>query len=143
MHRNACYTDSTPTLLQLYSIIYKFIYSTIIIIELTICISVSTGSHLKPHAVRTSPVRPPFYINGTEQVASSIPDRVRYISHIHTTYDYLRPFRVLWAHMHGLIQKLCLKKRHLPVFSFAIYALIFSLSGGSIYTQRPNHPRTR
>ena len=36
---------------------------------------------------------------GTEQVASSSPGSVGYISHVHRTYDYLDSFGVLWVHM--------------------------------------------
>ena len=35
----------------------------------------------------------------TEQVVSSIPGRVGYISHVHRAYDYLGPFGVLRVHM--------------------------------------------
>ena len=43
----------------------------------------------------------------TEQVVSSIPGSVRYISHVHRAYDYLGPFGVLW-----LDTKIVLKKFH-------------------------------
>ena len=40
---------------------------------------------------------------GTEQVVSSIPGSVGYISYpmfiVHGTYDYLGPFGVLWVYM--------------------------------------------
>ena len=45
---------------------------------------------------------------GTEQVVSSIPGSVGYISHVHWAYDYLGPFGVLWIHMAW--HKNCVKK---------------------------------
>ena len=36
---------------------------------------------------------------GTEQVVSSIPGSVGYISHVHWAYDYIGLFWVLWVHM--------------------------------------------
>ena len=45
---------------------------------------------------------------GTEQVVSSIPGSVGYISHVHWAYDYLGPFAVLWVHMAW--HKNCVKK---------------------------------
>ena len=46
----------------------------------------------------------------TEQVVSSIPGRVGYISHVHWAYDYLGLFGVLWVHMAW--HKNCVKKIH-------------------------------
>ena len=37
--------------------------------------------------------------SGTEQVVSSIPGSVGYISHVHWAYDYSGPFGVYWVHM--------------------------------------------
>ena len=34
-----------------------------------------------------------------EQVASSSPGSVRYISHAHRAHDYSGPFGVIWVHM--------------------------------------------
>ena len=33
-----------------------------------------------------------------QQVVSSIPGSVGYISHVHKAYDYLGPFAILWVH---------------------------------------------
>ena len=45
----------------------------------------------------------------TEQVVSSIPGSVGYISHVHGAYDYLGPFGVLWVHMAW--HKNCVEKK--------------------------------
>ena len=47
---------------------------------------------------------------GTEQVVSSIPGNVGYISHVHCAYDYLGSLRGSLG-TYGLTQKLCLKKK--------------------------------
>ena len=44
-----------------------------------------------------------------EQVVSSIPGSVGYISHVHRAYDYLGPFGVPWVHM--ALHKNCVKKK--------------------------------
>ena len=49
---------------------------------------------------------------GTEQVVSSIPGSVGYISHVHWAYDYLGPFGVLRVHMAW--HKNCVKKSWVP-----------------------------
>ena len=53
---------------------------------------------------------------GTEQVVSSIPGSVGYISHVHWAYDYLGPFGVLWVHMAW--HKNCVKKTWRIIFPF-------------------------
>ena len=43
-----------------------------------------------------------------EQVVSSIPGSVGYISHVQRAYNYLGPFGVLWVHMAR--HKQCVRK---------------------------------
>ena len=55
----------------------------------------------------------PSALLGTEQVVSSIPGSVGYISHVHWAYDYLGPFGVLWVHMAW--HKNCVKKNKILI----------------------------
>ena len=58
---------------------------------------------------------------GREQVVSSIPGSVGYISHVRRAYDYLGPFGVLWVHMAWL--KNCVGKKIwlLSILLFQLY----------------------
>ena len=73
---------------------------------------------------------------GTEQVVSSIPGSVGYISHVHWAYDYLGPFEGLWAHMAW--HKNCVEtnKKNKSLFSenYSCYSARGCLPGrGGIY----------
>ena len=70
---------------------------------------------------------------GTEQVVSSIPSNVGYISHVNWAYDYLGPFGVLWVH-----EMTSSPMKHLPV-----YLDFFSLREPTLITETPKQLQTK